>query len=405
MKNKSVYKWVVLSLLWLAFFLNQADRQIFNSVLPLIKADLQLSDWHIGLIASSFNIVFAILVPLAGYIGDRYSKKWVVVLAVTFWSIATACTGFSTGIVSFILLRSLATGGGEAFFAPANYSLLAEYHKETRSFAMSVHQTAYYLGVVISGFLSAYIGERYGWRSAFFCFGSIGIIHGIVLAIWLKDANYQFKILPNIRVKEVLLILLKTPTALIVIVALTGQIFVLSGYLTWMPTYLYENFGLSLSQAGFHSVFYTHLFAFIGIIISGKLSDKLAKVKPTYRVLIQGIGLLFSVPFILLMANSMNLFLIYIGFAGFGFGRGLYDSNIYTVLYDVIPKQYHSSASGIMLMICFFFGSLCPLLLGWLKPMFGLSVGISLLSIVWVFSGLLLLFAYRYSFKKDYISN
>ena len=50
MKNKqnAWYKWEVLILLWMAYLLNQADRQVFNTVLPAIRDALQLTDTSIG---------------------------------------------------------------------------------------------------------------------------------------------------------------------------------------------------------------------------------------------------------------------------------------------------------------------------------------------------------------------
>jgi MFS family permease len=144
MQKNEKYKWEVLLLLWVAFFLNQADRQIFNVVLPLVKADLQLSDVQVGTIAMIFNLVYALLVPVAGYVGDLYSRKWVITISIIFWSVATMFTGMGSGLLALIIFRSVATGGGEAFFGPANYTLLASYHKDTRSLAMSIHQTSYY---------------------------------------------------------------------------------------------------------------------------------------------------------------------------------------------------------------------------------------------------------------------
>lgn len=401
---KGNYKWEVLALLWIAFFLNQADRQVFNVVLPLIKADLHLSDMQIGSIATVFNLVYALLVPVAGYIGDLYSRKWVVTLSILFWSVATMFTGLSNGVFMLIVMRSIATGGGEAFFGPANYSLLASYHKGTRAFAMSIHQTSYYLGIILSGYVAGYIGEHYGWRNAFYVFGAVGVIHAIVLIFRLKDKKDE--VFENSPEKPKLLegfkVLFSTPTAVVLTVGFSGLIFVLTGYLTWMPTYLYENFHMSLSSAGFHSMFYTHLFAFIGVILAGKFSDKLAKKNPGVRMLMQGIGLLVAVPFIVIMGNSTVLPIIYIGFAGFGFARAFFDGNTYTVLYDVIPEKYHSSASGVMIMTGFMVGSLSPIVLGYLKPLFGLSFGLTLLAGVWLVCGVLLILTSKYLYKRDY---
>ncbi|MEL7589348.1 MAG: MFS transporter [Prolixibacteraceae bacterium] len=402
-ENKQ-YKWEVLALLWIAFFLNQADRQVFNVVLPLIKADLQLSDLQIGSIATAFNLVYALLVPLAGYVGDIFSKKWIVALSILFWSIATMFTGLSNGVLMLVLMRSIATGGGEAFFGPANYSLLAQYHKGTRAFAMSIHQTSYYVGIILSGYIAGYIGERYGWRNAFYVFGAIGVIHGIVLMFRLKDKKepQEEKQEEKVRLLEGFKVLFGTPTALMLTIGFSGLIFVLTGYLTWMPTYLYENFNMSLSSAGFHSMFYTHLFAFIGVILAGKYSDKFAKKNPASRMMMQGFGLLIAVPFIVMMGNSGVLATIYIGFAGFGFARAFFDANTYTVLYDVIPEKYHSSASGVMIMTGFLVGSMSPIILGYMKPLFGLSFGLSMLAAVWAVCGLLLVFTSKYLYKKDY---
>jgi MFS transporter, Spinster family, sphingosine-1-phosphate transporter len=404
MKFSEKYKWEVLALLWIAFFLNQADRQVFNVVLPLIKADLHLSDMQVGSIATIFNLVYALLVPLSGYIGDLFSKKWIIVVSILFWSVATMFTGLSSSVLSLVMMRSIATGGGEAFFGPANYTLLASYHKNTRAFAMSIHQTSYYLGIILSGFLAGYIGERYGWRSAFYVFGAFGVIHGIVLIFRLKDNKDEIvdKTKEKISFIEAVKVLLKTPTAISLIIAFSGLIFVLVGYLTWTPTYLYEKFHMSLSRAGFNSMFYTHMFAFIGVGIAGKYSDKLALKNPRIRLLMQGAGLLCAAPFIVLMGNSNILLTIYIGYAGFGFARAFFDANTYAVLYDVIPLKYQSSVTGIMLMTGFSVGSLAPLVLGYLKPIIGLSLGISLLAIVWVACGILLFVAYKYFFIKDY---
>ncbi|SFC16789.1 Sugar phosphate permease [Parapedobacter composti] len=398
------YKWEVLLLLWIAFFVNQADRQVFNVVLPLVKSDLGLSDIQIGWIATLFNLFYAILVPVAGYFADIYSKKWIIVGSILFWSTATMFTGLSNGVMMLIIMRSLATGGGEAFFGPANYTLLAAYHKDTRSFAMSVHQTSYYVGIILSGLIAAYIGERWGWRNAFYIFGAFGVIHGIVMAFRLKDRNDGQAAVGKGEVTFLagLKVLFQTPTALILTIAFSGLIFVLVGYLTWTPTYLFEEFGMTLTSAGFHSMFYTHLFAFVGILSAGPISDRLAKYSPGKRLLLQAMGLLFAAPFIVLMGKSTVVWITYIGFAGFGFGRAFFDANTYAVLYDVIPRKYRSTASGMMMMIGFSVGATAPLVLGYLKPVIGLSTGISLLSVVWLLCGGLLLVGYKYFFARDY---
>lgn len=404
----SKYKWEVLALLWVAYLLNQADRQVFNVVLPLIREDLLLSDVAVGSIATVFNLFYAVLVPFGGYVGDRLSRKWVVTGSVIFWSVATLFTGVSNGLLMLIVLRSVATGGGEAFFGPANYSLLARYHTRTRAFAMSVHQTAYYIGIMLSGYVAGIIGEAWGWRSAFYLFGAVGIVHGVVMALRLRDGKTASEpgseavAARKPKLSEGFRVVFTTPTALVLTLCFSGLIFVLTGYLTWMPTYLYERFGMELSAAGFHSMFYTHLFAFVGILLAGRLSDRAGAAHPARRMAMQGAGLLFAVPFIVMMGHSATLWIIYIGFAGFGFGRAFFDANTYTVLYDVVPERYHASASGVMIMTGFGVGALAPVALGAIKQAAGLSAGITLLAAVWLLCGAMMLAGSHMCYTKDY---
>ena len=56
-QEPSWVKWEVLLLLWMAYLLNQGDRQVFNTVLPSIRDALSLTDTQIGLIATLFNLL------------------------------------------------------------------------------------------------------------------------------------------------------------------------------------------------------------------------------------------------------------------------------------------------------------------------------------------------------------
>lgn len=402
------YKWEVLAILWVAYLLNQADRQVFNVVLPMIRDDLGLSDVAVGSIATIFNLFYAFLVPIGGYVGDKASRKWIVTGAVLFWSVATMFTGLCNGFLMLIIMRSLATGGGEAFFGPANYSLLAQYHDRTRATAMSIHQTAYYIGIILSGYLAGLVAENWGWRAAFYVFGAIGVIHSIWMIARLRDhKDNASERAAEAATKspgffEGFKIVFTTPTALILTLCFSGLIFVLTGYLTWMPTYLYENFGMDLAAAGFHSMFYTHIAAFVGILLAGRLSDYAASKNPAARMIMQGIGLLVAVPFIVMMGHSSILWVIYLGFTGFGFARAFFDANTYTVLYDVIPKKFHSSASGVMIMTGFAIGALAPLVLGAIKEAAGLSFGITMLAIVWAICGIAMVISAKLFYCKDF---
>nr|WP_295926252.1 MFS transporter [uncultured Dyadobacter sp.] len=401
-KRNAGYKWQLLALLWLAFFLNQADRQIFSIVLPLIRQDLGLSDEQLGLIASVLVWTYGIMVPVAGFWGDRFSRKKIIGFSLIFWSIATLSTGLCTTLLQFILLRGIATGGGEAFYAPSANALISEHHQETRSFALSVHQSANYLGIILSGLIAGYIGETYGWQKAFYLFGAFGIIVGMLVFMQLRnDIPVPVQEKPDIL--KTAGVIFRKPTVLLLTLGFACMVFVNVGYLTWMPSFIAAKFSLSLSAAGFNSMFYHHGGAVIGVLAGGKLADRLSLSDRKARLMLQGISLLLAAPFIFWMAAAGSEPVTYLALFIFGLFRGAYDSNIFASLYEVVPAGLRSSASGLMLMCAFLAGAFSPYLLGALKPTLGLSLGLSLLSVAYILGGAFIIVGALLFFKRDQV--
>jgi MFS family permease len=232
------YKWELVALLWFSFFLNQGDRQIYNVVLPLIGPDLKLDSMQLGLVATVFTIVYGVLVPVAGYVGDVFSRKWMVFASLLIFSAGTVLTGTANGFLMLVFFRSLATGAGEAFYYPAANALIGEFHRESRARAMAIHQTANYTGVVVSGFLAAWIGEKWGWRTSFLTFGLAGVVWAALVAWRLKgspqnDANAlsgPAMMVVRIPLREVRGVVFRKPTVLLLALAFGGMAFVNIGY-------------------------------------------------------------------------------------------------------------------------------------------------------------------------------
>jgi sugar phosphate permease len=401
------YKWELVVLLWCAFFFNQADRQVFNVVLPLIQNDLKLSYAQMGLVASILTLVYGCFVPIAGVVGDRYNKKSIIVISLLIWSCATLFTGISTTLIELILLRSIATGGGEAFYAPSANTLISDYHEKTKAVALSIHQTSLYVGIIFSGYIAGYIADLYGWRKSFFIFGGFGIFLALILFIRLRNSpSGNVVALPigkRKTIKETILLFFKNPTAILLTIAFAGMQFVGVGFITWMPTFLHKKFNFSLARSGFDATFYHHIAAFAGVLAGAWLGDALSKKYVRARPVIQMAGLFLGAPFIYIMSKSNSYLIIYTALTLFGFCRGIYDSNLFASLYDVVEIPYRSAATGIMLMFAFIVGSTSPYIIGVLEPSLGLSDGLAFLSLIYIFSAICILIAILFYYAKDYI--
>lgn len=398
---KFTYRWELLFWLWLAFFFNQADRQVFSVVLPAIRTELGLSYVQLGVVASVFTAALAVMAPIAGFLGDVRSRKRIVVCALLAWSAATLCTGFATGFLFLIIIRGVATAVGEGLFAPSAFAMLSAEHVDTRARALSIFQTAVYAGLIGSGLIGGYIAERWGWRSAFWLFGATGIVIALLAAVRLRN-QVPAGATQRTSIPETVVAIVSTPTARLAALGSGALIFVNIGYLTWMPTYIYEHFGVSLVKAGITSMLFHHVFAFAGVLLGGWLSDRLAPHRPQVRLEIQGFALLAGAPFIFWLGTASSLVQLYVALGAFGFCRGVFDSNTYPAFFAVIPSRYHASASGLLIAFAFTIASLSPVLLGEARQTIGLASGFSALAVAYVLGAGFALWGARRHFLADW---
>jgi len=105
------------------------------------------------------------------------------------------------------------------------------------------------------------------------------------------------------------------------------------------------------------------------------------------------------------MGFSNNQAVTYGALALFGLMRGIYDSNIFASLYEVVKPTIRSSATGFMLMFAFLMGAFAPLILGILKPTLGLSLSFSSLSVFYILGSILIFSGLKIWFRSDYVGD
>lgn len=398
------YKWELIGLLWLAYFFNQADRQVYGVVLKPLSAELGLDSTQAGLVASVFMWTYALMVPVAGYAGDVLRRKWIVLGSLLFWSLATILSGGSTGLYGLVVFRGLATGGGEAFYYPAANSLIGQYHEKTRALAMSIHQTSLYAGTIASGLIAGWLSQRYGWRTSFYVFGAIGLGLAAIILFRVRDVDRPATNADESTSPPLITVLRavgRKPTVWALCAAFAGFNFAGWSYITWMPTLLQERFGLSEAAAGFSAMAYTNVAALASVLWIGSYSDAHARQRRTLRMECQFWGLALCAPCMILMGLADQPMLCYLGLAGFGVFRGMYDSNLFAALFDVVEPRYRASAVGAMLALSFALAGFGPLTLGWAKGRIGLPAGLASMSLALAISAAAIQWAIRTSLERD----
>ena len=121
------YKWVAAGVIWLIAALNYADRMTIFSVFPVLKHELGFSDITLALLGSTFLWTYAFCSPIGGYLGDRFSRRGIILTSLVLFSLVTFATGLVHSQVQLIGLRCL-LGLSEAIFLPPALAYVAGFH-------------------------------------------------------------------------------------------------------------------------------------------------------------------------------------------------------------------------------------------------------------------------------------
>jgi len=408
------YKWYVVAMLWCIALFNYADRQAIFSLFPLLQKEMHLSTVELGLLGSSFAWVYGLAAPFAGNIVDRIRRKTAILGGLYVWStiaIATPLARSFQQLFGFMAVEGL----GETFYFPASMSIISDYHgRATRSRAMGFHQTSVYVGTIVGGFFAGLIGEYYGWRWSFICFGGAGILFGFVIARFLREpkrgaadlrdsgADHRAEITHRISMLEFLKMIWKTPSALLLMGAFMCANFVALVLLSWMPKFLYDKFHLSLAMAGLSATLFVQVASMAGSPLGGWFADLLRKRMAGGRMVVQAVAVFCGAPFVVMCGQTTTVLGVVVALTAWGLFKGFYDSNIFASIYDVIPAESRGAAAGYMNMVGWLGGGgTAPLLIGYLAERKGLSMAISSAAVVYVGAGVLLTIAALVFARRD----
>ena len=397
-----------------AFFFHQADRALFGLLTIPIQDELKLTDVQIGWINTTLSWTLAAMTVVAGFLGDRFSRKWIITVSLIAWSLMTVCMGFIGGFAGALFFRSIATGVGESFYAPSAYALIAVHHRESRSLALSIHQAALYVGLMVSGMVVAWaLGFLGTWRNVFIAFGVAGCALGLFFVWGLKDgagsadpaagcAGGPVAARPSLAAG--LRAYFCNPSALCATAGFVAIVFVNNAYLFWAPKFAAEKFAVGVGRAGQGVMLWHHLFAFAAILAGGVMTDRFVGRMPRFRLGFQILALLCGAPALLAIGLSPSFATLLAAASAYGIFRGLFEVNTHASLFDVVPPEHRSTAVGLLNMIAFFFGGLSGVAMGALSQRWGVKgfeIGFGVMAGTYVLAAVLMSFSFFFTFMRN----
>jgi MFS family permease len=393
----SWYPWGVVGVLWVVAFLNYLDRILITSMRDPIVKEFTLDDAQFGLLTSVFLWSYGFLSPFGGYLADKYSRKKVIVFSVAVWSAVTVWTGFVSSFQEMIVAR-IFMGISEAFYIPAALAMISDYHKgKTRSLATGIHFSGLYTGLALGG-VGGFIAEWWGWRYGFQVFGIFGCLYAVFILFYLKDKSkepvYNLNSVDNperisntrpldlpgeaetpdtvsapapITFFSSMRLILNNRSFLVLLFY-----FVMLGVANWLiygwlPTFLKDQFNLSLGEAGLSATGYVQIGSFIGVIAGGILADRWFRTNQRSRLYMIIIGFSIGAPVLFLMSSTYVFGIAIVAMITFGLARGFNDANLMPIVHQVIDNRYVATGYGLLNFLSTIVGGLMVYVGGALK--------------------------------------
>ena len=191
-KLKSVFRETTfsnsnLSSITLAGLANNLNDGMMWGLLPILLYSLSFSIAEIGILAAVYPTIWGLGQLFTGALGDKYSKKLLLVLGMLIQAIGIFMIAYSTSYQT-IFIAAVLLGIGTALVYPVFLAAIADYtHPEQRAECIGVYRLWRDLGYAIGALSSGIIADIYGLQAAFIVIGFVTLIAGIQISVRMKD--------------------------------------------------------------------------------------------------------------------------------------------------------------------------------------------------------------------------
>lgn len=260
------------------------QRVAISQAATPLSADLGLDKAQMGLIFGAFALSYALLEIPMGALGDKFGVRRVLAPLVVLWSAFTAISGAAWNFTSLWVIRFI-FGAGEAGCFPNLTKMLSVWlPRQERVRAQSLMWACTRWAGAVTPPIALLVITFVGWRGAFVFFGLLGFIWAALFFLFYKDDPATHK---DVNADELKLLegsraiaaeepeggwlkVMANVDVLLLVIQYAFFSFVWYFYVTWLPTFLQEQFNLSQAQAAGYSVL-PLLFGGFGALVSGMI--------------------------------------------------------------------------------------------------------------------------------------
>ena len=255
--------------------LNYIDRYILPGAQPLIQREYGWSDQQMGALTTALFVTYMLVAPMTGWLGDRFSRKPLIIGGAVLWSLATLATAWVHDYWSMYIRHAL-VGVGEATFGIFAPAVLADFYPERdRNRILSIFYTAIPVGAALGYLAGGQLGTLWGWRRPFFLCAFPGLLIAVLYA-WIgrepvRGSNDHIR---DTRDRGTFRGLFRNPAFLTATFGLAALTFAMGGISTWVPTFLHRFANLSVAGASQTVGAITVVDGIAGTVIGGWVAQR-----------------------------------------------------------------------------------------------------------------------------------
>jgi ACS family glucarate transporter-like MFS transporter len=276
----------VLLLIFAAAFITYLDRVCLSVAAPAMQKEFGLSDVQFGWVFTVFYIAYGIAELPVSWLGDIWGQRRMLIRIVGCWSVFTALTGAARTLPALLFTRTIFGAAEAGAFPTLSRALARWFPVKERARANGILWMGARGGGALAPPLAVVMIGWLGWRWTFAAFGAVGLVWCVICARWYRDDPDEH---PAVNPAEIELIrsgaepsvgpaklrwttFLTCPTMLALFASYFASGFGFQFFVTWLPTYLIREHGLSLRLSGVLSSFPLAAGA-AGCILGGIFAD------------------------------------------------------------------------------------------------------------------------------------
>lgn len=407
--------WWALGVLTLINLFNYLDRYVPAALVEdLRRSELHVPDAASGLLMSGFIVVYTVTSPLFGYLGDRGRRTHIVAAGIALWSVATGLAGLARNFATLVVARAT-VGVGEAAYMTISPAILADsFPLSERGRVFAIFNAATPIGAALGYILGGLVGQRFGWRAAFFIAGFPGVL--LALLMWrLRDpprgardegeggpaespgqprvaasAASPPASAPPMSLAAAYRALGRNRGFVLTVAGYAAYTFALGGLAFWAPAFLERERGMTAGDATIQFGLIVVVTGFLGTFAGGWLGDYLQRRHRQAYLWLSGIATLAAAPVALVaftaQARPVYMSAIVVAELLLFVSTGPINSTIVSV----VPPALRATAGAVNILFIHLLGDVpSPPLIGAISDASSLAKAFLLLPAVMALSGVI----------------